>query len=37
MRPHDFFRYFDSDYEQTITQLAEAMELPDIAGLLKPC
>jgi hypothetical protein len=36
MRPHDFLRYFDSDYEQTITQLTEAMELADIAGLLKP-
>jgi hypothetical protein len=36
MRLHDFFRYFDSDYEQTITQLAEEMELPDIADLLKP-
>jgi hypothetical protein len=36
MRLHDFFRYFDSDHEQTITQLAEEMELPDIVDLLKP-
>jgi hypothetical protein len=35
MRLHDFFRYFDVDYEQTITQLAEEMELTDIVDLLK--
>jgi hypothetical protein len=36
MQLHGFFRYFDSNYEQTITQLAEEMKLPDIADLLTP-